>query len=122
MKMKRLPTTRYVIEGARKTFRYSIFHRNALMDARVEKPKFKKDGNLAKVPDVYYECKKCQELFKQKEVQVDHIEPVVPIGTEEKEMTVDEYVERAVFGKVQVLCRPCHKNKTNKENTERRKK
>lgn len=63
-------------------------------------------------------CAKCQGLFKKKECQLDHIEPVIPI---EGFQNFDVHLKR-LFIKAngyQALCRPCHKLKTKEENNAR---
>ena len=62
----------------------------------------------------HYRCASCEEEFTSTNVQVDHREP---IG---KCKTWDEFIER-LFCEVenlQVLCKPCHKEKTKKERLE----
>jgi len=73
-------------------------------------------GRLA----MHYKCAHCLEDFPAKGVQVDHILPVVPLFTP---YTWDEVIKR-MFCEIegfQVLCRPCHKIKTNAENAKRKK-
>lgn len=118
------------IKGAiRRAFRLSPQMKEVLRASRVElPPKAKKDGSAGKKNQVRYRCAGCGELFSQKHVQVDHIEPVVPLWKAEAEMTYDE-IARGVFCKIdnlQVLCSTpkklnggkdsCHRIKTNKEN------
>lgn len=60
-----------------------------------------------------YQCNHCMKWFKQKEIQIDHI---VPKGRYSKE-TFFVWLDR-LFCDVdgfQILCRPCHLKKTNKE-------
>lgn len=118
------------IKGAiRRTFRLSPQMDEVVKAARVElPPKTLKDGTIGKKPQVRYTCACCKQLFSQKDVQVDHIEPVVPLWKPETEMTYDEIV-RGVFCSVknlQLLCSTplkrnngfpsCHKLKTDEEN------
>lgn len=118
------------IKGAiRRAFRLSPQMKEVLQAARVElPPALKKDGTPGKRPRVRYRCAMCGELFSQKNVQVDHIENVVPLWKKEADMTYDEIV-RGVFcdkSNLQVLCsiamtkndgKPsCHRKKTNEEN------
>ena len=70
-------------------------------------------------------CASCKGAFPQKETQVDHIEPVVPItgwtkvpGTDMWDFTPIIY--RLLLGKLQVLCKACHQVKSNLENGRRR--
>lgn len=118
------------IKGAiRRAFRLSPQMREVLNQARVElPPKIKKDGEPGKKNQVRYTCSVCKGLFSQNNVQVDHINPVVPLWMPELEMSYDEIV-RGVFCKLnnlQVICSTpmkqnngnpsCHKIKTDEEN------
>jgi 5-methylcytosine-specific restriction endonuclease McrA len=67
-----------------------------------------------------YKCAHCKGIFRTKEINVDHIEPVV--DPETGFTTFDEYIQR-MFCKVdgfQVLCKPCHDVKTQEENSRRK--
>jgi 5-methylcytosine-specific restriction endonuclease McrA len=68
----------------------------------------KKTKRLAK----HFRCNECKRDFPQKSVQVDHINPVGSCST------WDEYIERLFCeaDNLQVLCKPCHKKKTNSDN------
>lgn len=63
----------------------------------------------------HYKCAKCNGLFPDKEIDIDHKIPVVPV---EGIKSYDEYIDR-LFGckdDYQILCKdPCHKEKTLKE-------
>jgi hypothetical protein len=122
------------IKGAiRRAFRLSPQMKEVLKAARVELPPLlKKDGTPGKRPQVRYRCAICQELFSQKNVQVDHLDPVVPLHMPEKLMSYDGLV-RGVFcaiDRLQVVCSTplkrnnglpsCHKIKTDEENFIRR--
>lgn len=63
----------------------------------------------------HYQCKACSQVFPGKDVQVDHIEPVV--STSEGFTTWDAFIQRLFCEKegLQVLCTPCHNIKTQKE-------
>lgn len=60
-------------------------------------------------------CSSCREEVPEKHTQVDHISPVVDplVGFQ----GWDEYIERLFCEKenFQVLCKPCHEEKTNTE-------
>lgn len=119
------------IKGAvRRMFRLSPQFREVMQKARVELPPLKKkDGGDGKRPQVRYRCACCGELFPQKYVQVDHINPVIQPHRDLNEMSYDEIV-RAIFCDIynlQVICstpikdlpkgmRSCHSKKTNEEN------
>lgn len=79
---------------------------------------------------VYFICahcwEKCQKTnkplpyyYKRTEVQVDHIQPIV--DTEEGFVGWDKYVPALLceLSNLQVLCKPCHKEKTRLENEKR---
>lgn len=126
------------IKGAiRRTFRLSPQMKEVLMAARVElPPAIKKDGTPGKKPQVRYRCASCKDLFSQKHVQVDHINPVVPFWETESKMPFKEWlfvIARGIFcsrDNLQVLCSTpmkqnnglssCHKKKTDEENFIRR--
>ena len=64
-----------------------------------------------------YNCKKCKKAFNTKGVQVDHIDPVCPIGVATMSMSWDLIMERLYCSEsnLQVLCRKCHDLKSKKE-------
>lgn len=119
------------IKGAiRRVFRLSPQMKEVLAEARVElPPALKKDGTPGKKNQVRYRCAICKNLYPQKWVQVDHIEPVVFLWRNESEMTIDELADRIICNKenLQVVCstplkfltkglQSCHRKKTNEEN------
>ena len=62
-----------------------------------------------------YQCNACKSYFKGTEVQVDHI---TPVGTLRCLEDLPAFVERLCCEEVeafQVLCLPCHQEKTNLE-------
>lgn len=73
-------------------------------------------GRLAK----FYKCNRCENLFVQKEVEVNHKIPVVPTSGFS---SWDETVERMFCEAegLEVVCVPCHKGITKLENAERKK-
>lgn len=90
----------------------------ALKEAFVGRKENKKTGKLA----MHYKCAKCKKLFVAADVQVDHILPVVDpkVGF----IGWDSFIDR-IFCEIenlQVLCKPCHKVKTEEEKAERKKK
>lgn len=120
---------RLIKGGVRRVFRQSIEMRFVLQNARVElPPKTLKDGSVGKKNQVRYRCAVCGGLFSQKDVAVDHIDPVIPLHRSEEEMTIDEMAYRIwcdVYN-LQVICNTplkknngnpsCHKIKTDEEN------
>jgi 5-methylcytosine-specific restriction endonuclease McrA len=71
----------------------------------------RKTGRLAK----HYKCNACNGEFPAKDVQVDHISPIInpSVGfTSWDEVINNLFCERE---NLQVLCRDCHSEKTKKE-------
>jgi 5-methylcytosine-specific restriction endonuclease McrA len=77
-----------------------------------------KTGKMA----MHYECAECSKHFVATDVQVDHIKPVV--DPKKGFTTWDNFIERMFceMKNLQVLCKPCHKIKTDQEKLERKKK
>ena len=78
----------------------------------------KKDKDRSKKK---YICAHCNGIFRSKEINVDHIDPVV--NPDEGFVGFDKYIER-MFCNVdgfQVLCKECHDAKTYLETQLRRK-
>ena len=90
----------------------------ALKAAMVGKKVNKRSGRLAE----HYLCASCGGFFVARDVQVDHIDPVV--SPEEGFQDWWIYMNRLYCEaeNLQVLCKPCHKDKTNAERKERMKK
>ena len=101
--------------------RYSPKVGELLEKSRVELPKYKKDGTLAKKPAVWFRCALCTELVKQPNTEVDHIEPVVEIGKTRSDYTLDEYIKRLDCdpSNLQLICKLCHKHKSGEERKKR---
>jgi 5-methylcytosine-specific restriction endonuclease McrA len=81
-----------------------------LREAATEKKINPKTGRLAQL----YLCATCCGEWSSKDVQVDHISPIIlPTGF----TTWDMYIERLFCDKdnMQVLCISCHKVKTQEE-------
>lgn len=79
---------------------------------RVEIPKYKKDGTLAKRPSVFARCEICKELVKA--ITVDHIIPVIEIGKTRQDYTLSEIADRidCHISNLQGICEKCHTKKT----------
>lgn len=69
----------------------------------------------------HYKCAHCKKLYVAKDIQVDHILPVV--DTVNGFQGWDVFVNRMFCEKenLQVLCKPCHSIKTQMEKEERKK-
>lgn len=72
-------------------------------------------GRMAK----HFKCNRCKGEFPQKQVEVNHIIPVIPI---EGFTTWDDVIKRMFCEKdgLEVLCKPCHKEITKQENEQRK--
>lgn len=68
---------------------------------------------------MHYICNCCKEELPRKEVEVNHISPVIPVTGFD---SWDAVIERLFCEKegLEVLCKPCHKIITKKENDERK--
>ena len=90
----------------------------ALKAAFVSRQVNARTGKMA----MHYMCAKCKKLFVASDVQVDHIEPVV--DPKKGFVSWDVYINRMYceIENLQVLCKPCHKIKTDQEKLERKKK
>lgn len=104
-----------IMSAIKRCFSRSPNHREALLKAKCPRKKGPRGG-------ARYRCVECKKDFASKDVQVDHIAPVVPIGTLSKDMSWDEMVARIFcsVSNLQVLCKECHKEKSKEENAERR--
>lgn len=83
----------------------------ALKNAFTTRKTNKKTGRMAQ----HFECSHCEKDFPSKDVQVDHIEPVINPHT--GFVSWDDTIERMYceIEGFQVLCKPCHKIKTDEE-------
>ena len=73
----------------------------------------------ARVDRGQYKCAKCKKVFHRSLIQLDHIKPVVDPKT--GFTTWDKFIKRLFCGEdgFQVLCKDCHKKKTEKEDKTR---
>ena len=84
--------------------------------AKTEKKINKATGRLAQ----HYKCNGCKKEFTSKDIQIDHI---VPVTSAEGFTTWDNYIERLFCDEsnLQALCLTCHKIKSKKESSGRKK-
>lgn len=74
-----------------------------------------KSGRLAE----QYECANCGNLFVNKEVEVNHRIPVIPVtGFDSWDNVIDRLFCEEEH--LEVLCKPCHKSLTQLENKQRK--
>lgn len=114
-----------VIAGIRTAFkRYSPTYLQILNDGRKEYDHYNKDGSLSKTKRVFYSCQICNEEVSAKEIEIDHIEPVIQPGKTRKDYTIQEIFERinCDISNLQRICKSCHEEKTKNEKKKRNKK
>lgn len=72
-------------------------------------------GRLAK----HYKCAACSNVFPAKHVEVNHIDPVIPTtGFDSWDNVIDRlFCEQEGL---EVVCKTCHRVRTQEENKERR--
>jgi 5-methylcytosine-specific restriction endonuclease McrA len=89
----------------------------ALKEAFTGKKINAKSGKLA----MHYKCASCRKHFVATDVQVDHIEAVVDPA--KGFQSWDVFIDRMFceIENLQVLCKPCHKIKTEQEKLDRKK-
>ena len=101
---------RQIVQVLRRLFLYSPERRAARTSAFIERK-----GGIE-----YYECQECKEIKERKETHVDHDPPVV----DKTGITSwDVYIQRLFPSDpraLNVLCKACHRIKTNQENAGRR--
>jgi 5-methylcytosine-specific restriction endonuclease McrA len=106
----------FIISALRSGMRRFPNKAGALKAAFTKRKRNTRTNRLGK----HYRCAGCGGEFPHREVQVDHIEPVV--SAENGWTNWDDFVSRlycSVDG-LQVLCMKCHTLKTQAENKQRR--
>lgn len=85
-----------------------------VLDRNISKKRGPRGGKM-------YICQQCGKSFPRNRYEVDHIDPVVKIGSSAKDMTFDEIVERMDVSpdKLRGLCKDCHAKITQEQNKER---
>jgi 5-methylcytosine-specific restriction endonuclease McrA len=118
----------------RRAFSRSPVVQEVLKEARIEEPKYNKDGSLAKKPAVFFRCAICGRKFKRTEIAADHINPVIEV--DKGFMGWDVFVDRLGWERkenLQALCNyklkykekydninSCHYQKTQIEKEQRK--
>lgn len=97
---------------ARSELRKTVLEKNSVDHFSEDRPRVTRWGF----------CSCCGLVVPKYTLQVDHIEPLQPIGTELTDMSMDELVNRAWCDEtnLQAICKICHKAKSKAENAERR--
>lgn len=104
-----------LVASIKRTFSRSTIYIEVLNAAKCPRKKGPQGG-------ARYRCAICKKDFGRREVQVDHIDPVIPIGQKAKDMTFDQIISRLYCDatNLQVLDKKCHKLKSTEENKQRR--
>lgn len=78
-------------------------------------PMVKKDGTKGKKMLSWFKCAHCEGEFKRREINVDHIIPIVPVDAPIPE--ISDWIHRLYCdsSELQVLCITCHKVKSKAE-------
>lgn len=109
---------RGLLKGAiRRVFSRSELRRRALSTVGVEHF----DGNRPRVKKWSW-CTNCGEVIPTYLLQVDHIDPIIPINSTLESMSWDIVVDRTWCeeNNLAPTCKSCHTQKTKAENKERR--
>jgi 5-methylcytosine-specific restriction endonuclease McrA len=88
---------------------------DTLNAAKTEKKVNAKTGRMAQ----HYRCAKCKEEFTSKDMEVDHIKPVV--SPTKGFVSWDSFIENLFCeaDNLQAICKSCHKEKSKKETQKR---
>jgi len=111
-------------EGRRNSFITSVIRRGftrwpakfeVLSNAKQGKKINESTGRMAE----HYQCNVCKKSFAGKDVEVDHINPIVPISGF---ISWDSFIDNLFckLSNLQVICKDCHKKKSKLENEERK--
>lgn len=119
MKNPKSPKERNLIKGAiRRVFSRSELRRQALDKALV---KDYHDPSRARVSR-WGRCAECDKLTPLYLMEIDHKDPVVPLGMSLEDMDWNQVIDRVWSDErnLQAVCKPCHKAKSKEEMKERR--
>lgn len=86
-----------------------------IRNAKASKEKGPKGGRR-------FVCDHCANTFDSSGINVDHIEPVIPIGVSFVDLTLEEVIDRLWCNEdnLQILCKECHALKSKAETKERK--
>lgn len=113
------PKERNLLKGAiRRVFSRSDLRRK-IIDASLQKEY--SDPSRKRVTR-WGKCSNCKKLEPAYLLQVDHKDPIVPIGMTLEDMAWDQVIDNVWCdeSKLQAICKECHKSKTKSEQAERR--
>lgn len=109
---------RGLIKGAlRRVFSRSELRQRAIARSRIEH----KDDSRPRVTK-WSQCVGCNKKVPQYKMEVDHIQPVIPIFSSLEEMNFNDIIDRLWCDEegLVAICPDCHKVKTSEENKTRR--
>lgn len=119
MKNPKTPKERNLIKGAiRRVFSRSELRRKILDDSVI---KDYSDPSRKRVTR-WSRCASCKKMEPTYKLEIDHKNPVIPIGESLEDQSWDQVVDRVWCDErqLQALCETCHDAKTKTENAERR--
>ena len=106
----------FIVSTLRSGFRRWPPKYETLNEACIGKRLNESSGREAK----HYKCNNCHGEFPAKQIQIDHINPIVK--PEQGFISWDEFIDNLFCQKenLQALCATCHKEKTKEERTKRK--
>ena len=108
-----------LLKGAiRRVFSRSDLRRSVIAKARIEGHQ---DSSRPRVKK-WATCHECKQPTPEYLMQVDHVDPIIPIDSSLDEMKIDDLVNNVWCdaNKLDALCKPCNSIKTKAENKLRR--
>lgn len=117
-----------VLKTSKKKSKSIIVLRNKFIKARLRNLTYKwpprnEIFSLGRIDRGIYKCSSCQLGFHYKQIERDHIDPVIPLEglplQESGEIDWNSYIPRLFCGieNFSLLCLQCHLNKTTIENS-----
>ena len=106
-KKKKYNQTSAILNALKRSFSRSPIVKEKMNEVRTEETWYKKDGTPAKKPRVLYLCATCGNRHMSKNIQCDHIIPVIPPEIPAKHMSWETIVQRLFVSRdqLQVLCK-----------------
>jgi hypothetical protein len=105
------------VQGMKQSFaHFSPKYAEVLQARKRTRPRLNADGTRHKVDSVFWSCESCGREVTGKEggLEVDHRDPVIPIGKHYSEMSMQEIFERLDCPRhnLWAICQECHEVKT----------
>jgi 5-methylcytosine-specific restriction endonuclease McrA len=101
-----------------------VFSRSNLRRAIIEAAKIEHYDNIRSRVKKWGQCAECKQPTAMYQMQVDHIDPIIPLDLTLEDMSWDTVIDRTWCAQtnLQPLCIPCHKEKTKQERKARKQK